>query len=33
VGKNKFEALNLAVVTNEFDANTFAENVDIEQHI
>jgi hypothetical protein len=27
------EALNLAVVTDEFDADTFAENVDTEQHI
>jgi hypothetical protein len=27
------EALNLAVVTHEFDADTFAENVDTEQHI
>jgi hypothetical protein len=27
------EALNLVVVTDEFDADTFAENVDTEQHI
>jgi hypothetical protein len=27
------EALNLVVVTDEFDADTFAENVDTEQHV
>jgi hypothetical protein len=27
------EALNLAVVTNEFDADTFDENVDTELHV
>jgi hypothetical protein len=27
------EALNLAVVTDEFDADTFDENVDTEQHV
>jgi hypothetical protein len=31
--KTNYEALNLAVVTNEFDVNTFVENVDTEQHI
>jgi hypothetical protein len=31
--KTNSEVLNLAVVTNEFDANTFDENVDTEQHI
>jgi hypothetical protein len=31
--KTNSEALNLAVVTNEFDADTFDENVDTEQHI
>jgi hypothetical protein len=31
--KTNSEALNLAVVTDEFDANTFAENVDTEQDI
>jgi hypothetical protein len=33
LAKTNFEALNLAVVTDEFDADTFAENVDIERHI
>jgi hypothetical protein len=28
-----YEALNLTVVTKEFDVDTFAENVDTEQHI
>jgi hypothetical protein len=31
--KTKSEALNLALVTDEFDADTFDENVDTEQHI
>jgi hypothetical protein len=31
--KTNSEPLNLAVVTYEFDADTFAENVDTEQHI
>jgi hypothetical protein len=31
--KTNSEALNLAVVTDEFDADTFGENVDTEQHI
>jgi hypothetical protein len=31
--KTNSEALNLAVVTDEFDSNMFDENVDIEQHI
>jgi hypothetical protein len=31
--KINFEALNLAVVTDKFDANTFDENVDIEQYV
>jgi hypothetical protein len=31
--KTNSEALNLVVVTNEFDADTFDENVDTEQHI
>jgi hypothetical protein len=31
--KTNSEALNLAVVTDEFDADTFAENVDTEKHI
>jgi hypothetical protein len=31
--KTNSEALNLAVVTYEFDADTFDENVDTEQHI
>jgi hypothetical protein len=33
LAKINFEALNLAVATNEFDANSFDENVDTEQHI
>jgi hypothetical protein len=31
--KTNSEALNLAVVTDEFDVDTFDENVDIEQHV
>jgi hypothetical protein len=31
--KTNSEALNLAMVTDEFNADTFAENVDTEQHI
>jgi hypothetical protein len=31
--KINFEALNLVVVTDEFDTDTFDENVDTEQHI
>jgi hypothetical protein len=31
--KTNSEALNLAVVTDEFDADTFDENVDTEQHV
>jgi hypothetical protein len=31
--KTNSEALNLAVVTYEFDADTFDENVDTEQHV
>jgi hypothetical protein len=31
--KTNSEALNLAVVTDEFDTNTFDENVDTEQHV
>jgi hypothetical protein len=31
--KTNPEALNLTVVTDEFDENTFAENVDTEQYI
>jgi hypothetical protein len=31
--KTNSEALNFVVVTDEFDADTFAENVDTEQHI
>jgi hypothetical protein len=31
--KTNSEALNLAVVTDEFDTDTFDENVDIEQHV
>jgi hypothetical protein len=31
--KTNSEALNLAVVTDEFDVDTFAENVDTEQRI
>jgi hypothetical protein len=33
LAKTNSEALNLAVVTDEFDVDTFAENVDTEQHI
>jgi hypothetical protein len=33
LAKTNSEALNLAVVTDEFDANTFDENVDTEQHV
>jgi hypothetical protein len=33
LAKTNTEALNLTVVTNEFDADMFAENVDIEKHI
>jgi hypothetical protein len=33
LAKTNSKALNLAVVTDEFDADTFAENVDTEQHI
>jgi hypothetical protein len=31
--KTNYEALNLAVVTYDFDADTFAENVDTDQHV
>jgi hypothetical protein len=31
--KTNSEALNLAVITNEFDADTFDENVDTKQHV
>jgi hypothetical protein len=31
--KTKFEALNLVVITDEFDDETFDENVDIEAHV
>jgi hypothetical protein len=31
--KTNYEALNLAVVTYEFDIDTFDENVDTEQHV
>jgi hypothetical protein len=31
--KTNSEALNLAVVTDEFDVNTFDENVDSEPHV
>jgi hypothetical protein len=31
--KINYEALNLAVVTNEFDTDTFDENVDTEPHV
>jgi hypothetical protein len=31
--KINYEALNLVVVINEFDVNTFHENVDTEQHV
>jgi hypothetical protein len=33
LAKINFEALNLAVVTDEFDADMFDENVDTEQHV
>jgi hypothetical protein len=33
LAKTNSEALNLAVVTYEFDTDTFDENVDIEQHV
>jgi hypothetical protein len=33
LAKTNSEALNLVVVTDEFDTNTFVENVDTEQHI
>jgi hypothetical protein len=33
LAKTNSEALNLAVVTDEFDADTFAKNVDTEQHV
>jgi hypothetical protein len=33
LAKINSEALNLAVATNEFDANSFDENVDTEQHV
>jgi hypothetical protein len=33
LAKTNSEALNLAVVTNEFDIDTFDENVDTEQHV
>jgi hypothetical protein len=33
LAKINFEALNLVVVIDDFDADTFAENVDTEQHI
>jgi hypothetical protein len=33
LAKINSEALNLAVVTNEFDVDTFAENVDTKQHV
>jgi hypothetical protein len=33
LAKTNSEALNLIVVTDEFDADTFDENVDTEQHI
>jgi hypothetical protein len=33
LAKTNSEALNLAVVTYEFDADTFDENVDTEQHV
>jgi hypothetical protein len=33
LAKINSEALNLAVVTNEFDADTFDENVDTKQHV
>jgi hypothetical protein len=33
LAKTNYEALNLAVVTDEFDVDTFDENVDTEQHV
>jgi hypothetical protein len=33
LAKTNSEALNLALVTDEFDANTFDENVDTEPHV
>jgi hypothetical protein len=33
LAETHFETLNLAVVTDDFDANRFAENVDTEQHV
>jgi hypothetical protein len=33
LAKTNSEALNIAVVTNEFDGDTFDENVDTEQHV
>jgi hypothetical protein len=33
LAKTNSEALNIAVVTDEFDADIFVENVDTEQHI
>jgi hypothetical protein len=33
LAKIKYESLNLTVVTDEFDADTFAESVDAKQHV
>jgi hypothetical protein len=33
LAKTNSEALNLAVITDDFDADTFAENIDTEHHI
>jgi hypothetical protein len=33
LAKTNYEALNLAVITDEFDVDTFVENVDTEQHV
>jgi hypothetical protein len=33
LAKTNSKALNLAVVTSDFDTDTFAENVDTEQHV
>jgi hypothetical protein len=33
LAKTNSEVLNLAVVTDEFDADTFDENIDNEQHV
>jgi hypothetical protein len=33
LAKTNYEALNLTVVTDEFNADTFDDNVDIEQHV